>query len=219
MTLSGTLTIPPAKKVQAGVVLVSGSGPQDRDESLLGHKPFWVIADHFARHGIAVLRYDDRGTGRSTGDFGSATSWDFADDAKAALGNRRSCPELPRVPVGVCGHSEGGMIAALVAARNMNVDFIVMLAGTGVNGEQILYSQTRLMLEAEGVPEKEIQKQVAFQRARNRHVEIVEFPGLNHLFQACRTGAVSEYGKIEETLNPQPLLKMTEWILAAKNRK
>lgn len=136
--LAGTLTIPREDCV-AAVVLITGSGPQDRDETILEHKPFWVLADHFARHGIATLRYDDRGVGESGGDPESADTHAFSQDAEAAFERLRD--KFPDIPVGLCGHSEGGLIAPLVAARNKEVDFLVLLAGPGLRGDAILKSQ------------------------------------------------------------------------------
>jgi len=160
--LAGTLTIP-AKGAKAAVVLVSGSGPQDRDETILGHKPFWVIADHFAKHGIATLRYDDRGVALSTGKFSTGTSLDFADDAEAALEFLATHPDLSKVPLGLCGHSEGGLLAPIIAARNEAVTFIVLLAAPGVNGEKIIMSQTPLLMRAQGVDETLIDQQSQIQ--------------------------------------------------------
>lgn len=149
--MAGTLTLPQGTGPFPAVVLVTGSGPQDRDEELLGHKPFAVLADHLTRRGIAVLRYDDRGVGRSTGRFADATSADFAEDALAAvryLGTRR---EVAPRKIGIAGHSEGGMIAPMVAVRAPEVAFLVLLAGTGLPGDSILKMQGRLIARAAGV--------------------------------------------------------------------
>lgn len=148
--LSGTLTIPTGTAPFPAVVLISGSGPQNRDESLMGHRPFLVLADHLTRRGIAVLRTDDRGTGRSTGTFAGATSLDFARDAEASFAFLRGRPEVDARRVGFVGHSEGGLIAPIIAARNRNVAFIVLLAGPGVPGDQILLAQTELIARASG---------------------------------------------------------------------
>jgi alpha/beta superfamily hydrolase len=113
------------------VVLVTGSGPQDRDEALLGHRPFAVLADHLTRRRIAVLRYDDRGVARSTGSFADATSADFAEDARAAVGYLRTRREVAPRKIGIAGHSEGGLIAPMVAVRDPDVSFLVLLAGRG----------------------------------------------------------------------------------------
>ena len=155
--LAGTLTIPKSANKVPAVVLVSGSGPQNRDEEILDHKPFWIIADHFSRQGIAVLRYDDRGTAKSTGDFGSATTADLANDAEAAFDFLRGQDGIDTSRMGICGHSEGGMIAPIVAARNENVSYIVLMAGTGVNGAEILKNQSQLILEAMGTSEQDLE--------------------------------------------------------------
>lgn len=161
--LAGTLTLPKGKGPFPAVVLVSGSGAQDRDESLLGHKPFWVLADYLTRRGIAVLRYDDRGVGKSKGDFSKATSLDFADDALAAVAYLKTRKEVHPRKIGIAGHSEGGLIAPIAASKSRDVAFIVMMAGTGVNGEQIIYHQTVLIARAAGTPENII--------ARNRNLQ------------------------------------------------
>ncbi len=139
--LSGTLTIPAGKGPFPAAVLVSGSGAQNRDEELMGHKPFAVIADFLSRNGIAVLRYDDRGVARSKGDFASATTFDFADDAEAAFTFLSARSEVDARRVGIIGHSEGGEIAPIVAARNSKVAFIVLLAGPGLVGKDVLLTQ------------------------------------------------------------------------------
>jgi fermentation-respiration switch protein FrsA (DUF1100 family) len=150
--LAGTLAIPPGAGPFPAVVFVTGSGPQDRDETLLGHRPFLVIADYLARHGIASLRYDDRGTARSTGSFARGTSADFADDAQAAVGYLRGRPEIAHDHIGILGHSEGGLIAPMVAARDHDVAFIVMLAGPGLPGDSILVLQQEAIAIANGAP-------------------------------------------------------------------
>ncbi|HYD51350.1 MAG TPA: alpha/beta fold hydrolase [Gemmatimonadaceae bacterium] len=150
--LAGTLVAPPGAGPHPAVVLVSGSGPQDRDETLLGHKPFLVLADHLVRRGIAVLRYDDRGTAKSTGSFATATSMDFGADARAAVAALRARPDVRADAVGIVGHSEGGLIAPIVAADSKSgVAFIVMLAGPGVPGSEILSAQSRLIGKAMGL--------------------------------------------------------------------
>ena len=152
--LAGTLTIPPGGKFEEVVVLITGSGPQDRNEELLGHKPFLVLSDHFAKRGIAVLRYDDRGVGESTGTFKGSTSRDFADDANAAVSFLKKRKDMAGKKIGLCGHSEGGMIAPIVASENPEVDFIVLLAGPGINIPDLMKLQTDKISEAEGVDEE-----------------------------------------------------------------
>jgi hypothetical protein len=152
--LAGTLTLPPDKKVDKIVILISGSGPQNRNEEVFNHRPFLVLADWLTRQGIGVLRYDDRGVGKSTGNFGDASSVDFADDTEAAVNYLLSRSDLKDASIGLIGHSEGGMIAPMVAARNPNVAFIVLLAGPGVPINQLLIRQTRDISALEKIPEK-----------------------------------------------------------------
>jgi fermentation-respiration switch protein FrsA (DUF1100 family) len=145
------------------VVLISGSGPQNRDEELLGHKPFLVLADHLTKNGVAVLRYDDRGVGRSKGNFGKATSADFASDVNAAVQYLKSRKEIDGKKIGLIGHSEGGMIAPMVAAGSKDIGYIVLLAGTGVPGKDIIILQQQLIAKAEGVAsEKDLAETAAF---------------------------------------------------------
>lgn len=333
LTLAGTLTLPEGAGPFPAAILISGSGPQDRDETLQGHKPFLVLADHLTKAGIAVLRYDDRGVGGSNGYHALATTADFTADALAAFEYLRTRPEIIPTKIGMIGHSEGGLIAPLAASKEPAIGWIVLLAGPGVNGEQILYSQGQKILAVEGgaadqlhfqrilqesliellksSPEKIERKafaQQALERITTRLMElkqkepeqnkdssnplsdpqsetsqsalkqliesslagmdnpwfryfiahepgpvleqvkcpvlalngskdtqviaelnlpaiakalsaggnqqatIQELPGLNHLFQTCETGGISEYAKLEETLAPQVLEIVTKWI-------
>ncbi|MBR5661910.1 MAG: alpha/beta fold hydrolase [Bacteroidales bacterium] len=159
VTLAGTLTYPEGwngrKKVPVAI-MVSGSGTQNRDEEIYGHKPFLVIADHLARNGIATLRYDDRGAGSSTGDAASATTYDFMLDAEAGIDLLRSLKKFKKV--GIIGHSEGGEIAFMLGARN-KVDYIVSLAGPGVQGDSILLFQNLNALKLAGYPDMKITKE------------------------------------------------------------
>jgi uncharacterized protein len=301
VTLAATFTIPQGKGPFRAVVLITGSGPQDRDETLLGHKPFLVLSDYLTRHGIAVLRADDRGTGKSTGVFASATTADFATDTEAGIAYLKTRTEVDPHRIGLVGHSEGGVIAPMIAARNKDVAFIVMMAGTGIPGDQVLPAQSEAIEIAEGkpaeeaakdaakeremltlvetekdpsvlekelkekmtgeVPEAQIRMQIrqltspwfhyfltydpatalrrvtcpvlaingsldkqvlpvqnlpairkALEAAGNKHVEIDELPGLNHLFQTATTGSPLEYAHIEETMSPVALEKIASWI-------
>lgn len=161
-TLAGTLTLPNEGGPFTAVILVSGSGPQDRNEELLGHKPFLVLADYLTRKGIAVLRYDDRGIGESTGDFTKATSEDFADDALAAVEFLKARKDINRI--GVAGHSEGGIIAPMAAVKSDDVDFIILMAGTGVRGDSILMLQTELIMKASGSDDATISRDLGIYR-------------------------------------------------------
>jgi pimeloyl-ACP methyl ester carboxylesterase len=298
--LAGTLTEPEGKGPFTAVVLITGSGPQNRDEELFGHKPFLVLSDWLTRKGIAVLRVDDRGIGKSQGVFAAATTADFATDVEAAIAYLKTRPEVKRV--GLVGHSEGGTIGSMVAARNADVAFLVMMAGSGVPGDAIIPAQAKAIAlrsgmapekaeevakkesavialvetekdtavlqqklhdrMAKSMPEPRIKAEIAtltspwyryfltydpatalrkvkcpvlalngsldvqilpsqnlpairqaLQAAGNKHFEIVELPGLNHIFQNAKTGNVSEYGQIEETISPVALQKISDWIL------
>ena len=300
--LAATLTIPPGEGPFPGVVLITGSGPQDRDESLMGHKPFLILSDYLTRKGIAVLRADDRGTGKSTGNFADATTADFATDTEAGVAYLKTRSEVDPHRIGLIGHSEGGIIAPMVAARDPDVAFIVMMAGSGVPGDEILVAQLQAIEEASGKSHEEATKDAAKEReiltlvetekdeavlakelkdkmagevsqaqigaeikaftspwfryfmtydpaaalrkvtcpvlaingekdtqvppkqnlpairkaleqAGNKHFEVEELSGMNHLFQTARTGAPSEYAEIEETMSPVALDKMASWIL------
>jgi pimeloyl-ACP methyl ester carboxylesterase len=164
VVLAGTLTFPKDGNYFPGVVMISGSGGQDRNEELLGHKPFLVISDYLTRNGIAVLRFDDRGIAQSTGDHSTATSEDFAKDVLAAVQFLKERKEINKTKIGLIGHSEGGMIAPLTAIQSDDVSFIVLMAGLGIPGDSILYLQGELIQRAEGMSEEEIQKSVKLQR-------------------------------------------------------
>ena len=302
VTLAATLTIPQGKGPFPAVLLITGSGPQDRDESLMGHKPFLVLSDYLTRKGIAVVRADDRGVGKSTGKFSDATTADFATDAEAGVAFLKTRAEVDPHKIGLVGHSEGGIIAPMVAARNSDVAFIVMMAGPGVPGDQVLPEQALMLAESAGeskekaekaaeqeravltlvetekdetvleqkvreklageVPEARIGEQItritspwfryfltydpavalrkvkcpvlvingekdrqvppeqnlpvirqALTEGGNKNFEIDELPGLNHLLQTAKTGAVAEYAEIEETMSPVAMQKIAEWIL------
>ena len=170
ITLAGTLTLPSKEGKFPVVVLITGSGPQNRDEELLGHKPFLVLSDYLTKNGIAVLRYDDRGIAESKGDFRTSTTADFADDASAALAYLQTRKEINPKKIGLMGHSEGGVIAPMVASTNKAVAFIVLLAGTGIPGDTLLLMQKALIERAEGATETEVE---AGQTANKGAFEIV----------------------------------------------
>ncbi|WKV12355.1 alpha/beta fold hydrolase [Marivirga harenae] len=160
VTLAGTLSLPKNKENFPTAILISGSGPQNRDEEFMTHKPFLVLADYLTRQGIAVLRYDDRGFGASTGDHNAATSADFANDVKAAVRYLKNRNDINPEKIGLIGHSEGGLIAPLVAA-DIPMNFIVLLAGPGVTGEQISIQQIELLGKLKGADEQDIKNEVA----------------------------------------------------------
>jgi fermentation-respiration switch protein FrsA (DUF1100 family) len=155
--LAGTLCIPKGAGPFPAAILISGSGPQDRDESILGHKPFWVLADHLTRQGIAVLRYDDRGVAASKGNFASSTTLQFSEDAAAAFDFLSKYERIKPSAVGLIGHSEGGIIAPIVAANRKKVAFIILMAGTGIPGDSLLLLQQTAILEADSASSTEIE--------------------------------------------------------------
>lgn len=269
-TLAGTLTWPvgydkQSKQKPVVVLLVSGSGQQNRDEELFEHKPFLVIADYLARQGIATLRYDDRATGASVGgEVKNATTEDFARDAAAGLDFLRSRNAFSKI--GILGHSEGGSIAFMLAAKK-RTDFIVTLAGPGVKGDTLLAAQSNRILSLSGMPanmtvEKYRQQQAVqetpwikwfidydpsdnirqthcpvFALNGERDCQVIsslnlsaiqhllpkskqnlikEYPTLNHLFQHSTTGLVAEYGQTEETISPEVLSDIAQWINSLK---
>lgn len=161
--LAGTLTIPPGGGPHAAVVLITGSGPQDRDETVFGHRPFLVLADHLTRRGIAVLRYDDRGVGKSTGDFAAATTPDFASDALAAVSYLKTRPEIDPERIGLLGHSEGAIVVPIDANRSGDIAFAVLLASPGVSGRELLVMQAKAINRAAGLPEAVVQQRSALQ--------------------------------------------------------
>ena len=268
-TLAGTLTYPvgynPKQQKKTKVVLlISGSGQQNRNEELMNHQPFLVIADFLARQGIATLRYDDRATGASVGgDLKNATTADFMLDAAAGMEFLRN-RKFGRV--GCLGHSEGGAIAFMLGAKE-KTDFIVSLAGPGVKGDTLLAAQNNRILQlmkspARGSvasirsmairqqnawmnffidydPAKDIQaiRCPVFALNGDRDAQVIsslnlesirrllpkspyniikEYPGLNHLFQHAETGLPTEYGNIEETISPEVLQDISQWINGLK---
>lgn len=158
ITLSGTLTLPAKEGNFPAVILISGSGAQNRDEELAGHKPFLVLSDYLTKNGIAVLRYDDRGTAQSTGNFEAATSREFASDLESAVAFLKTRKEINTKKIGLIGHSEGGLIAPMVAADSKDVAFIILLAGPGLTGEDILLKQSRLIGRANGLSDEDLNR-------------------------------------------------------------
>lgn len=220
--LAGTLTLPPGQGPFPAVVLLSGSGPNDRDETIKDHKPFAVIADALTRQGIAVLRYDKRGIGASTGNYTVATSTDFADDAVAAVAFLRGRPDIAGGRIGLIGHSEGGLLAPMAAAKDPKIAFVVLLAGPALSGAEILKLQVRAKAESMGASPAEIDKRVAFQgrlmaalggkdeagaRAAVDQV-LAETPGLDpNVAAAARQMASSPWFRQFVAYDPVPALK------------
>ncbi|MER3498700.1 MAG: alpha/beta hydrolase [Chitinophagaceae bacterium] len=149
--LAGTLTYPKTKGPFVTAILISGSGQQDRDETIMNHKLFAVIADHLTKNGYAVLRVDDRGMGKSTGEVSNASSTDFAEDVMTSMDYLKTRKEIDKKKIGLIGHSEGGLIASIVLTQRKDVAFVITLAGTGVKGADILASQGEAILIKQGV--------------------------------------------------------------------
>lgn len=239
-TLAGTLTLPPSFGEGTGsnlcLLLVTGSGLQDRDETLFDHKPFAVIADYLARHGIATLRYDDRGFGQSTGDPSNCTTADFAEDAAACIAFLRSTPLLKggdggRLKVGILGHSEGGSIAFMLGAKSLPtreggqgkpfVDCIVALAAPGIKGDTLLVEQTNALLRLNGQPAnmtlKRLRLTMAMQPTNPWYEYFVEYdPSADIAATRCPVLALN--GSLDCQVLPKSnltairsLLRLSEW--------
>jgi alpha/beta superfamily hydrolase len=160
LTLSGTFTFPKEGDLFPTVILISGSGPENRNEEVFGHKPFLVLADYLTRNGIAVLRFDDRGVGKSSGNFSTATTEDFVTDVLAGVEYLKTRKEVDKDKIGLIGHSEGGLIAPLAAVQSDYIDFIILMAAPGMRGKEILRRQTTLIMRANGYEEEKIKRDV-----------------------------------------------------------
>lgn len=147
VVLSGTLTIPSIDKKHPAIILIAGSGPMNRDEEIFGHKPFAVLADYFTRQGFAVFRYDKRGIGKSTGNYKIATTCDFAEDVKSIVATLSELPNIDDKNIGLIGHSEGGIIAPMVANEMEAVKYIVLLAAPGLQGKVIVKKQNEELIQ------------------------------------------------------------------------
>jgi pimeloyl-ACP methyl ester carboxylesterase len=164
VTLAGTLTLPPTQGPHPAVVLITGSGPENRDEEIFGFKIFGVLADHLTRKGIAVLRYDDRGVGGSSPGTPQDTSETYAGDVLAAVQYLKGRPDINPKEIGLLGHSEGGIIAPMAATRSPDIAFIILMSAPGLPGDQILEAQMKLILQANGVSEDKIEEQISLQK-------------------------------------------------------
>ncbi|WP_126249092.1 alpha/beta hydrolase [Chitinophaga rhizosphaerae] len=307
ISLAGTFSRPFEPGKYPAVVLISGSGPQDRNSNILGHKSFLVIADYLTRNGIAVLRYDDRGVGESRGVMKGSGIAEFTRDAEAALEYLKGRADVDGSRIGVIGHSEGGAIGLVLAAENPAVKFLVSMAGPGVRGDELIMSQTKAILQQYQAGDSIVQQQLGYQRkmmdailqekdtaalrgrirsnARaqyddnpniqknmeegmfiqqvssqyltpeylsivrfdpkpyfakvtcpvlalngDKDVQVIssihlpgwkngiknadtrEMPGLNHLFQTCKSCQVMEYARLTETISPAVLSEISDWI-------
>ncbi len=228
VTMGGTLTIPEGAGPHPAVILISGSGAQDRDETIFSHKPFHVLADHLSKNGIAVLRYDDRGVGKSTGNRADATSVDFSVDAEGGLDFLAKRKEIDAKRIGFIGHSEGGLIAPMIAVRRPETAFIVLMAGSGVDGEQILYEQGQAVLKAQGATGERLTAQRAIQeklfgivRAEKdpeaAAVKLKEFLGGSPAVEQSIRNVNSTWFRYFLTFNPQPVLEKVKCPVLALN--
>lgn len=223
--LAGTLTLPNLEGRCPAVLLISGSDPHDRNGAMMGHKPFLVLADHLTRQGIAVLRVDDRGVGVSTGDCFEATSEDFAGDVLAGVEYLKSRKEISAKQIGLIGHSEGGIIAPMAAVRSPDVAFIVMMAGTGLIGEEVLYLQTTMFakfLKARGVSDHvaaagRAQQEKLFAIIKEERDNAVAAKRIRELLIGNLSKKLSEDEKealeaMEAALEPQIKLLLSPWF-------
>ncbi|MEX2112827.1 MAG: alpha/beta fold hydrolase [Pirellulales bacterium] len=219
--LAGTLTLPKAAGAVPAVVLLTGSGAQDRDESILGHKPFLVLADYLTRRGIAVLRLDDRGVGESTGSTSNSTTTDLAGDALAAVAYLKTVQQINPRRIGLVGHSDGGIVAPLAASRSSDVAFIVMLAGTGVPGEQIVLRQGAIIARAQKADEKliasaqELQKKLFAVAKRDANLEeakqeIIELMRESDSYKSAATAEAK--AAVEAQVEAQAQMMFTPWF-------
>ncbi|MDC3988195.1 alpha/beta hydrolase family protein [Polyangium jinanense] len=316
ITLAGTLTLPRAVPKAPAALFVTGSGPQDRNEEVAGHRPFLVLADHLTRRGFATLRADDRGVGGSTGDDTQATQEDLARDVARGLAFLRQYEAVDPSRIGLIGHSEGALVAAMAAAQDPELAFLVMLAGPGLPGIDAIHMQSALLARSRGADEAAILRErrmnervfaavlaapntgaafemgkrvlleelaalpederpaddeiertaetmvtivsapsftsflrggpapflravrcpvlalggsldlqaparehlagitAALEAGGNPRAEVIELPGLNHLFQTAVTGALEEYEQIEETFAPAAMQRIAAWLSA-----
>ncbi len=210
--LAGTLTIPKGNGPFPAVILISGSGPQNRDEEIAGHKPFLVLADFLTRNGIATLRYDDRGVAQSTGDFASATSLDFMQDAHHALEFLRKQKRIDKRQCGLAGHSEGGMVAQMLAAENKNVAFVVLMAAPGVPSHELLLKQSQLISKAQGASASEIERSTASNEA------VFDILRTEKDIETAREAVINEMMKLAEKLSgsdPDRMEMLAKQLLAS----
>lgn len=219
VTLAGTFTSPKTNKKHPVVILITGSGPQDRDQTFVGHKTFLVLADYLTKQGIAVLRYDDRGTSESTGTFSTATTEDFANDVVAAVDYLKTRNDIDTKNIGLIGHSEGGIIAPLAANKTKNdIAFIISLAGTGIIGSDLVYNQV-ISMRTFPVPNEE-----AFNKTMRKAIDIAssskKLPEVKSELKLLYTNEVAPIlkpmlgsdEKTEQVLNGLVSARTTPWM-------
>ena len=206
--LVGTLTSPRSGKSPA-VILITGSGPQDRDETIMDHKPFAVIADHLSRKGIAVLRYDERGVGDSSGDFSTATSADLATDVEAAIDFLKSQPEIDAAKILLAGHSEGGLLAPMIASRRDDLAGIVLLAPPGVNGAKLVMNQSRMIAKVAAAADDEaLDKQEQILKIAFDLIKLPT-PDSGDFYEAFKVKAAEILGQDHKDFQLQPEIEIS----------
>lgn len=210
ITLAATLTLPQGKGPFPAALLITGSGPHDRDETIFEHRPFLVLADYLTRKGFVVLRSDKRGCGKSTGTYATATTADFATDADAGVAYLQSRPEINHEKIGLIGHSEGGAVAPLVAARNPKVAFIVLMAGPGLSGDEILLAQRSLIAQAQGASRENVDKDAAIHRSIYSFIEQQKDKDAATIEKETREKFASQLP--EEQLNAEAKVLSTPWF-------
>ncbi|MDT0293327.1 alpha/beta hydrolase family protein [Mesonia ostreae] len=208
VNLAGTLTKPKEVKNFPTVILISGSGPQNRNEEVMGHQPFLVISDYLTRNGIAVLRYDDRGVGKSTGNFSTSNIYDFTEDAKAAVNYLRSRKDIDASKIVLLGHSEGGVVAPLIASKDKDLGGIILLAAPGVRGDELLLQQQEDVLGGSGMPKAKVDSIVNLNKGIYEILNTVEKKHLNN--------KIEEYAK-KKALSTSEISKQkaqfkNEWL-------
>lgn len=216
--LAGTFTRPKENKKYPVAILISGSGPQDRDETISQHKPFMVLADYLTKQGIAVLRYDDRGFGASTGNHSRATTYDFALDVISAIDYLRTRDDVDANKIGLIGHSEGGIIAPLVANKADNVAFIISLAGTGISGTELSVIQSKTMrpfpVPDEAVYEKAIREAIKIAK-QNKDISVIK-PELMEHYNETIAPILKNLGvpevKVNEIITSLVAMRTTKWV-------
>lgn len=224
---AGSLTKPKGKGPFAAAILITGSGPQDRDESIAGHKPFKVLADYLSREGYAVLRTDDRGTGNSDGSFDGSTINVFASDVQAAFEYLQSRKDIDHNKIGLIGHSEGGVTGPLFAAQQPKVAFVIMLAGLGVPGYQLWATQQRDIGLASGMEDGELIYQLHLKAAKlsaqganfaQIKALFADLPGANEqLVKTVSTMLSSDWGHSFTAYDPKPILSQLNMPILAIN--
>lgn len=218
ITLAGTFTRPKGDKEYPVAILISGSGPQDRDETISKHKPFLVLADHLTKKGIAVLRYDDRGFGKSTGNHSQATTYDFALDVISAIDYLKTRDDVDVNKIGLIGHSEGGIIAPLVANKTKNVAYIVSLAGTGISGTELSVIQSKTMrpfpVPDEATYEKAIREAIEIAKQEKEISKIK--PELQAHYNETIAPILKNLGvpevKVNEIVSGLVKIRTTKWV-------